>query len=122
MLRKLLRTLGLSQQSADDVVNFIVDLLAGERKSGNDKSAPEFPYHLRDHFLSPAELNFYSVLRTVINGRATICTKVGLQDIFYVKSVNFKIICPDILLSICPRSVASVLYLRFTNVAVQCRF
>jgi hypothetical protein len=85
MLRKLLRALGLSQQSADDVVNFIVDLLAGERKGGAEEAAPEFPYHLRDHFLSPAELSFYGVLRTAINGRATICTKVGLRDVFYVK-------------------------------------
>lgn len=85
MLRKLLRALGLSQQSADDVVTFIVDLLAGERKGGADESAPEFPYHLRDHFLSPAELSFYGVLRTVVDGQVTICTKVGLRDVFYVK-------------------------------------
>lgn len=85
MLRKLLRALGLSQQSADDVVNFIVDLLTRERKGGADEPTPEFPYHLRDHFLSAAELSFYGVLRTAIDGRATICTKVGLQDVFYVK-------------------------------------
>jgi len=65
MLRRLLRALGLSQQAADDVVNFIVDLLAGDSTSSSDKSkSPEFPYHLRDQFLSPAELNFFSVLRT----------------------------------------------------------
>ncbi|NJK80604.1 MAG: DUF2726 domain-containing protein [Chloroflexaceae bacterium] len=85
VLRKLLEVLGLSQQSTDDVVNFIVDLLAGERKGSTGDVAPEFPYHLRDHFLSPAELHFYSVMRTMINGSVTICTKVGLQDIFYVK-------------------------------------
>lgn len=47
---------------------------------------PEFPYYLRDHFLSPAELSFYQVLRTAVAGRATISTKVALADVFWVKS------------------------------------
>jgi hypothetical protein len=86
MLRKLLRALGLSQQAADDVVNFIVDLLAGESKSGPETAqSPEFPYHLRDHFLSPAELSFFEVLRTVVGNRAALCTKVALGDLFWVK-------------------------------------
>ncbi|MCP5303445.1 MAG: DUF2726 domain-containing protein [Pseudomonadales bacterium] len=44
-----------------------------------------FPYHMRDNFLSPAELNFYNVLKAAVDGNATICTKVNLNDIFYVK-------------------------------------
>lgn len=28
---------------------------------------PQFPYHLRDDFLSPAELNFYRVLQTAVS-------------------------------------------------------
>ncbi len=86
MLRGLLRTIGLSQESADQVVDFIVDLLAGESKSqGATVPSAEFPYHLRDDFLSPAELSFYAVLRTAINGRVTLCSKVALGDLFYVK-------------------------------------
>lgn len=88
MLRRMLRALGLSQQAADDAVNFIVDLLAGESKDEAAAEAaptPQFPYLLRDHFLSPAELNFYEVLRTVIGSRAVVCTKVALGDLFYVK-------------------------------------
>lgn len=86
MLRKILRAIGLSQESSDDAVNFIVDLLAGESKGSTTKaSTPEFPYHLRDNFLSPAELNFYSVLKSVVNTKVIICTKVSLSDIFYVK-------------------------------------
>lgn len=86
LLRNLLRAIGLSQDASDQVVDFIVDLLAGEGK-GESTAAPsaEFPYHLRDHFLSPAELSFYSVLRTAVNGRAVINTKVALGDVFYVK-------------------------------------
>lgn len=84
MLRKVLRMLGLSQQASDDVVNFIVDLLAGEGKDDKVKK-PEFPYHLRDNFLSPAELSFFRVLREVVGEQATLCTKVGLNDLFWVK-------------------------------------
>jgi hypothetical protein len=86
LLRRLLRTLGLSQQSADDVVNFIVDLLAGESKSSSGAATnPEFPYHLRDHFLSPAELSFFEALQKAVNHRAVLLTKVALGDIFWVK-------------------------------------
>lgn len=86
LLRKMLRALGLSQQSADDVVNFIVDLLVGEGKSTTDATQTlEFPYQLRDHFLSPAELSFFEVLRSVVGNRAALCTKVSLGDIFFVK-------------------------------------
>lgn len=86
LLRKMLRAIGLSQQAADDVVNFIVDLLVGESKdNSNAVQSPEFPYHLRDHFLSPAELNFFEVLRTVVGNRAVLCTKVALGDVFWVK-------------------------------------
>lgn len=88
LLRKLLRAIGLSQESVDKVVDFIVDLLAGEDKSGADKRAVGYPYHLRDYFLSPAELNFYLVLRGIVDGRAALCTKVGLADIFYVRKEN----------------------------------
>lgn len=84
MLRKVLRVIGLSQQASDDVVNFIVDLLAGEGK--DDKATkPEFPYHLRDDFLSPAERSFFSVLQDVVGEQAVLCTKVGLNDLFWVK-------------------------------------
>ncbi len=43
-----------------------------------------FPYRVRDDFLSPTELSFYHVLRTVIGNRAIICPKVGLAEIFFV--------------------------------------
>ena len=84
LLRNLLRGIGLSQDAADQVVDFIVDLLAGEGKGESAAQTAEFPYNLRDHFLSPAELSFYSVLRNAVNGRATLSTKVGLGDLFYV--------------------------------------
>jgi predicted RNA-binding Zn-ribbon protein involved in translation (DUF1610 family) len=82
LLRKMLRALGLSQEAADDVVNFILDLLAGDSKKAQN---PEFPYHLRDKFLSPAELSFYNVLREVVGNQAVLLTKVSLGDVFWVK-------------------------------------
>lgn len=46
------------------------------------------PYRVRDDFLSPTELSFYHVLRTVTGNRAIICPKVGLADIFFVSRPN----------------------------------
>ena len=42
--------------------------------------------HLRQHFLSPAELNFHRVLTGVVGDRLMICPKVSLGDLFYVKT------------------------------------
>lgn len=82
MLRRILRAIGLSEQAANDAVDFILDLLGGE---GKEERSAEFPYQLRDNFLSPAELSFFEVLRTVVGNRAVICPKVNLGDVFWVK-------------------------------------
>lgn len=81
LLRKLLRTIGLSQQASDDVVNAIHDMLAGEARVN---AAPQLPYRLNERFLTPAELNFFQVLQAAVNGRAVLCTKVNLGDLFRV--------------------------------------
>jgi len=83
MLRKILRALGLSQQSADDVVNFILDILAGEKDNAKT-TVEQLPYKQRDRFLSSAELSFYHVLRSVVQDQAIINNKVNLNDIVYV--------------------------------------
>ncbi len=83
LLRNVLRALGLSQEASDDVVNWIVDLLAGEGQSEPDAS-PDFPYHLNERFLTPAELSFFQVLRTAASERASVCPKAGLGDLFQV--------------------------------------
>jgi len=46
------------------------------------------PYGLRDDFLSKAELSFYKVLHRAVDGRAVICPKVSLSEIFFVKRPN----------------------------------
>ncbi len=85
LLRNLLRAFGLAPDAVDDIVNWIADLLAG-KSDATQSQTPEFPYRLRDNFLSPAELSFYSVLTEAVNGRATISSKVGLNDVFYAKT------------------------------------
>jgi hypothetical protein len=46
------------------------------------------PYHLRDDFLSRAEMSFYHVLKSAVDTQAVICPKVRLGDIFYVSQRN----------------------------------
>jgi Protein of unknown function (DUF2726)/Topoisomerase DNA binding C4 zinc finger len=86
LLRQILRTIGLSRDAADDVVNWIVDTLAGESEKDESGPSPEFPYHLRPHFLSAAESKFYDALRTCVGNHTTIQCKVGLRDLFEVKA------------------------------------
>jgi hypothetical protein len=84
LLRRILTALGLSKEATDDIVERIQDLLSVK----NDKSpdAPEFPYFVRDPFLSPAEHNFFMVLRSVVSDSALISIKVGLGDLFCATS------------------------------------
>jgi hypothetical protein len=85
LLRKILRALGLSEAAADDIIRWVEDLLSDQKKD----ALTDYPYHLRDDFLSPAELKFYLVLRQAINDRALIFTKVSLSDLFYVKQNDY---------------------------------
>ena len=45
-----------------------------------------YPYALRDNFLSPAEHNFYLVLKSAVSESALVCPKVALGDLFYARS------------------------------------
>ena len=49
VIRKLLKALGLSDESVDEVVQWIEDLLSGKDK----KELIDCPYKIRDDFLSP---------------------------------------------------------------------
>ncbi|SDK12438.1 DUF2726 domain-containing protein [Natronincola ferrireducens] len=46
----------------------------------------KLPYAKRDDFLSPSELSFYKVLRQAVGEEILICPKVGLKEIFFVKT------------------------------------
>ncbi len=84
LLRSILKALGLSAEATDDIVERIVDFLTdkGEKSDGQ----LEYPYHIRDDFLSPAEHSFYLVLKHIVSDKVVICPKVSLSDLFYVKS------------------------------------
>ena len=87
MLRRILNALGLSEETVNDLIDWITDRLADEQQeSGGEAPAPVFPYRTRDDFLSPSERNFYQVLKSVAGSRLLICPKVSLSDLFYVKS------------------------------------
>ena len=85
LLRKLLRALGLSQEAVNDVVTWIAELLAGKSDAATAQVV-EIPHRLREEFLSTAELSFYEVLKAAAGERATLNAKVGLNDLFWVKS------------------------------------
>jgi hypothetical protein len=84
LLRTILRTLGLSAEAVDDIIERIVDFLAEKDEKSSDEL--EYPYLIRDDFLSPAEHSFYLVLKSVMADQAVICPKVALGDLFFAKS------------------------------------
>jgi hypothetical protein len=82
LLRTILRTIGLSDEAIEDIIDRIAAFLSPK----SDKAELEFPYALRDDFLSAAELSFCMVLRTVVAERLLICPKVALADLFFAKT------------------------------------
>lgn len=87
LLRKLLKTLGLSDDRVEELITRIQEWLLDDQ--AEKESVSQYPYHLRDDFLSPAELNFYRVLQTVVADWAIIFTKVSLGDLFYAQTGDF---------------------------------
>jgi hypothetical protein len=80
LIRVFLGKLGLSKEAVDDVVDLIGNFLGA--KEEKPKTAIEFPYHLRDNFLSNAEISFYHVVRTVVGETSQVFSKVSLGYIF----------------------------------------
>ena len=83
-IRTVLQKIGLSKDAVDDVVDMISDFLSVKEEKPD--APPEFPYQMRDAFLSNAEISFYHVLRSIANDSSMVLTKVSLGDLFYVKS------------------------------------
>jgi hypothetical protein len=83
-LRNVLKTIGLSPDATDDIIDRIADFL-----SEKDPKAPSpqvYPYFVRDDFVSKAEHSFFLVLKPLVPDTAIICPKVSLGDLFFVKS------------------------------------
>lgn len=83
-LRGILKTIGLSAEAVDDILERIEDFLSDKTEKIPDR--PEYPYCMRDDFLSPAEHSFFMVLKSVVGDAALISIKVGLGDLFYARS------------------------------------
>jgi hypothetical protein len=84
LLRKILKALGLSDERAEEIVGRIQEWLLDDKATQAGQT--QFPYRLRDDFLSPAELTFYRVLQSAASGWATIICKVSLGDLFYTNT------------------------------------
>ncbi len=53
-----------------------------------DTETISYPYHVRDDFLSAAELSFYQVLKSMMKDYFVICPQVSLAELFYVDHPN----------------------------------
>jgi len=85
-LRAPLKLLGLSDTAIDKTIDFVSDLLF---EKDENSSTIDFPYHQVDEFISPAELNFFFNLKSVIGDEVQIFSKVKLSDLFYAKTGDF---------------------------------
>jgi ssDNA-binding Zn-finger/Zn-ribbon topoisomerase 1 len=65
-------------------LRFLFQLFGINPQSSNKIAVEEFPYAMRDDFLSASELSFYKILRLVMPNEFVIFTKVALKDIFFV--------------------------------------
>ena len=52
------------------------------------KESGPLPYRVRDDFLSPTELSYFQVLKSVLGSKAAICAKVRLADLLFVARPN----------------------------------
>ena len=82
LLRRILKAIGLPAEAVDDIVERILDWLSTKDAPASGFTA--LPFKLRDDFLSPAEVSFCQVLRTIVGDRALVITKVNLADLFFV--------------------------------------
>jgi hypothetical protein len=86
LLRRLLQALGLSAERINDLIAIIQSWLTTDETS---QSESQFPYHIQNNFLSPAELNFYRVLQTAVSDWAIVLVKVNLGDLFYASTGDY---------------------------------
>jgi hypothetical protein len=84
LLRKILGTIGLPAEAVEDIIERILDWLSTKDQPAT--GAPAYPFRLRDDFLSPAELSFYQVLRSVTGAQVNACAKVSLGDLFFAET------------------------------------
>jgi hypothetical protein len=86
LIRKILTTLGLSEERVEELIALIEGWLGGDDDVGaggvTGKTGLSYPYRLQDSFLTPAERDFYRVLVPAVAGWAVVFAKVRLGDLF----------------------------------------
>jgi hypothetical protein len=82
LLRTILRTIGLSDEAVEDIIDRILAFLSPKQEAAQ----AAFPYALRDDFLSPAEQSFCMVLQGIVTAQLMICPKVALADLFFANT------------------------------------
>lgn len=87
LLRKILKALGLSDERVEEIVGRIQEWLLEDKAAQAGQT--QYPYRLRNDFLTPAELTFYRVLQSAASGWATILCKVSLGDLFYTNTGDY---------------------------------
>lgn len=85
-LRAPLKLLGLSEDAIDKRIDFVSDLLFEKDEKPSETG---YPYYQVDEFITPAELNFFFNLKSVVGDSAQIFSKVKLSDLFYAKTGDF---------------------------------
>ena len=76
----------MGQESNSGCLGILIGLFGG--KSSETQKNTDYPYGIRDNFLSAAELQVYQVLRRVIPEEWTVLAKVRIADILYTKRPN----------------------------------
>ena len=91
LLRKILKALGISDDRIEEIIDRIQQWLLDDQLEEQDqkKKAPQYPYHLRDDFLSAAELSFFRVLQVAVADWAIIFAKVSQGDLFYAQTGDY---------------------------------
>ena len=94
LLQKVLKALGLSEERIQTILDWIEEWRAEDAEEAGDEgvqpAVDRYPYHLRDDFLSPAELDFYRILVPATAGWAVVCPKVRLGDLFKAVTPEYR--------------------------------
>lgn len=69
-------------------LGFLFPFFGGSEDKKSPGSVDEYPYKLRDDFLTLAERSFYGVIVSVVGPELVVCPKVALKDVFFVSRPN----------------------------------
>ncbi len=77
----------VSESERSGCLGYILQLIRRFFPSVSKEGGP-LPYRVRDNFLSPTELSYFQVLKSVLGTKAAVCAKVRLADLLFVARPN----------------------------------